>query len=199
MNSIAPLIEEANRVIREAIKHFGLQVNADKILVTIQTKGRKAAVGWFWAKRWKQGKDALNEINMSAECLKEHHMGELLLHELAHAENNAKEIKDCSSGQYHNKSFKSMAETLGLKVEKSKRFGWGHTDLDAGAIAFLDKISFKRELFDVSRLTPATKTAVGSRLLKCECPACGYVIRTTQKWLDVGVPTCPCGEEMEAA
>lgn len=24
-----------------------------------------------------------------------------------------------------------------------------------------------------------------------ECPECGYTVRTTQKWLDVGAPFCP--------
>jgi hypothetical protein len=37
-----------------------------------------------------------------------------------------------------------------------------------------------------------------TRLLKLECPGCGYVIRTTQKWIEVGMPTCCCGEEFEA-
>jgi hypothetical protein len=31
----------------------------------------------------------------------------------------------------------------------------------------------------------------------CECG--GYAVRTTSKWLDVGVPTCPFGGEMEVA
>lgn len=38
----------------------------------------------------------------------------------------------------------------------------------------------------------------GTRLLKVECGECGYTVRTTQKWLDVGLPTCPCGCEMKA-
>ena len=38
-----------------------------------------------------------------------------------------------------------------------------------------------------------------TRMLKVECPECGYVVRTTQKWLDVGLPTCPDGTEMEVA
>lgn len=36
-----------------------------------------------------------------------------------------------------------------------------------------------------------------TRMLKLEAPCCGYVVRTTQKWLDIGVPSCPCGNEME--
>jgi hypothetical protein len=35
-------------------------------------------------------------------------------------------------------------------------------------------------------------------LVKCPKPECGYQVRTTRKWLDVGVPTCPCGELMKA-
>lgn len=37
----------------------------------------------------------------------------------------------------------------------------------------------------------------GTRMLKLEAPCCGYVARTTQKWIDTGLPSCPCGNEME--
>lgn len=30
-----------------------------------------------------------------------------------------------------------------------------------------------------------------TRLIKVECPACGYIIRVTRSWLLVGVPYCP--------
>lgn len=30
-----------------------------------------------------------------------------------------------------------------------------------------------------------------TRLIKCVCSKCGYTVRTTQKWLDVGPPHCP--------
>lgn len=39
----------------------------------------------------------------------------------------------------------------------------------------------------------------GTRMLKVECPACGYVVRTTVQWIDRGLPTCCCGEEMTLA
>jgi hypothetical protein len=32
---------------------------------------------------------------------------------------------------------------------------------------------------------------------KLRCPGCGYAARTTQKYLDKGLPVCPCGKEME--
>jgi hypothetical protein len=30
-------------------------------------------------------------------------------------------------------------------------------------------------------------------MLKLECEDCGYVVRTTQKWIEMGSPTCYCG------
>lgn len=36
-----------------------------------------------------------------------------------------------------------------------------------------------------------------TRMHKLECPDCGYTVRTTAKWIEAGMPTCPCGEEMQ--
>lgn len=36
----------------------------------------------------------------------------------------------------------------------------------------------------------------GTRMLKLQAK-CGYAVRTTQKWIDEGLPTCPHGDEME--
>lgn len=36
----------------------------------------------------------------------------------------------------------------------------------------------------------------GTRMLKAICPGCEYTVRTTAKWLETGLPTCPCGTEM---
>jgi hypothetical protein len=30
----------------------------------------------------------------------------------------------------------------------------------------------------------------------CADEDCGYNLRTTRQWLNVGTPTCPCGSEM---
>ena len=37
------------------------------------------------------------------------------------------------------------------------------------------------------------------RQLKAVCKECGYTVRVTRKWLNIGVPVCPCGTEMEEA
>lgn len=195
--SLIPLITESNRLIAEAVKHFSLTVKPENILVTIQSKGRRNALGWFWNSRWKQNKEVRHEINLSAEYLKEHNMGETLLHELAHAENHALGIADTDkSGRRHNKKFKSMAEKLGLTVEKSGSLGFAYTDLGEEAKSFLCKINFNRTVFELCRITESKGNKQGTRLLKCECPECGYTVRVTQKWLDIGNPICPEHGEM---
>lgn len=35
----------------------------------------------------------------------------------------------------------------------------------------------------------------GTRMLKLEADCCGYIVRTTKKWIEVGLPSCPCGNE----
>jgi len=35
-----------------------------------------------------------------------------------------------------------------------------------------------------------------TRMLKAECPECGYTIRLTKKWADVGLPSCPTDADL---
>lgn len=45
----------------------------------------------------------------------------------------------------------------------------------------------------------------GTRLIKVSCPDCGYIneagngytTRITMSWIEVGLPTCPCGQQLE--
>jgi hypothetical protein len=37
----------------------------------------------------------------------------------------------------------------------------------------------------------------GTRMLALTCPGCGYKVRTSAKWIEVGVPQCPCGLDLE--
>lgn len=35
-----------------------------------------------------------------------------------------------------------------------------------------------------------------TRMVKCECEACGYIVRTSMKWIDeAGAPLCPCNKQ----
>ena len=195
---MVPLIQEAERIVAEAIKHFKLTVKPEQICITVQSAGRRRAVGWFWSQKWNAAKKSVHEINMSAECLQSYDMGELMLHELAHAENHALGIKDCS-GRQHNKKFKSMAERLGLEVKpRDKSVGYGFTDLAQPGKDFLAKVNFDAKIFSAYRSgsSPKLGKGAGSRLVKCECGDCGYIVRTTKTWLEsTGAPICPCNKK----
>lgn len=203
MNSIKPIIEESERTLREAIAHFKLQIKPEEICVLVQTRGtKKRALGWFAPDRWDGAKLAesrptiLHEITLCAEVLRDHHMGETLLHELAHAENHKLGIKDTGKdGRVHNKAFKSMAERLGLIVaDRDKSIGFAFTTLGSEAEKFLSKINFNRSIFEMFRLEGSPKEGKGSRMIKLTCQ-CGFVARASQKCIDMGVPV-HCGEEM---
>lgn len=47
----------------------------------------------------------------------------------------------------------------------------------------------------VSLIPIAVEKKQTTRMLKLEADCCGYVVRTTQKWIEVGLPSCPCGNE----
>jgi len=187
--SIVPLVQEAERFLTEAIKHFKLSCDPKAIVVTIQTAGRKNARGWYWGKRWNCGNTTINEINLCAEHLRGD-MAELLLHELAHAENAHNKIKDCTSTQVHNKKFKVMAEALGLTVKpRDKRYGFAFTELGEVAKAFVKSVKFNQDLFTMTRLGEPGKTKKpGSRLRLWMCK-CGIKLRVASDDLN-----CTCNE-----
>ncbi len=37
-----------------------------------------------------------------------------------------------------------------------------------------------------------------TRMIKLECTSCGYIVRTTKKWIELGLPVCQCGTQFEA-
>ena len=126
--------EVTNRLV-EAFEFFNkeLETNLDTPVFTlIPNRGRQSYYGWYWQGRWKDGKKALPEINITADTLKRdvEDVLETVIHEMAHYKNNVEGIEDCNSNQYHNKHFKKRAEEFGLKVERMKNKGYALTSLD---------------------------------------------------------------------
>lgn len=110
-------------------------------VITIQSKGRRSAYGWFWDQTWKNGEaDSRPEINISAEHLSRtaHNILETLIHEMAHMINAQRKIKDCNAAQYHNRKFKDVAESLGLTVQKDAAKGFCMTSLGDKSKAVVD-------------------------------------------------------------
>jgi len=103
-----------------------------------------------------------------------------LLHELIHA------ADDCQSG--HGKEFGRVARGLGLTGKMTATVPGD--DLSARLSDVLGKLG----PFPHAVLTPASKPQT-TRMLKAWCE-CGYTIRLTKKWADLGLPTCVCGLDM---
>lgn len=66
-----------------------------------------------------------------------------------------------------------------------------------GLTDHLNAIVKKLPEYPHGALNHKTKKRQTTRMIKLECPGCKYVVRTTQKWIETGLPTCVCGEEFE--
>lgn len=115
----------------------------------------------------------------------------VLLHELIHA------WDDCQSG--HRGRFARTARAVGLAGKMTAT----EVEEDSELYARLRKILEDLGTFPHSGIIFEEMEKVAgkqsTRMLKLECPNDGYIVRTTQKWLDVGMPSCPCGETLELA
>lgn len=142
-----------------AFDHFNKTFADNKLpkpVITIQESGRKNAYGWFGNSFWvdKDMQASVPEINLSAEYLARGVNGilETLLHEMAHYYNAINDIRDCSSGQYHNKHFKRAAEMFGLSVERGGNRGYAYTSLTETSQHAIDQLKLDDSLFtDIKR------------------------------------------------
>lgn len=117
-------------------------------------------------------------------------VGATALHECIHASDN------CASK--HKGYFVATAKQLGLLKP------WTATHPSDGLASDLRVLISRIGDYPHAGLTGeiADKSGPkkqGTRMIKVTCPNqnCGYTCRTTKKWLEIGVPTCPCGEQME--
>jgi hypothetical protein len=116
---------------------------------------------------------------------------ETLLHEMVHA----------SGARGHRGEFVKVARAVGFVAP------WKSTPSSPELKARLEKLAGELGEFPHSRVNsaggllgigPERPPVQSTRMIKVECPECGYTLRTTRKWLDIAVPQCPVeGEQME--
>lgn len=113
-----------------------------------------------------------------------------LLHELVHA------VDDCQDG--HTKNFIRVAKQLGFRSKWTSSVN--RTDeLTERLEGLVERIGpLPHGALTLGQAADAPKKQ-GTRMLKLSCPDDGYVVRTTQKWIDFGMPSCPCGNLLEEA
>lgn len=95
----------------------------------------------------------------------------------------------------HKKPFKDCATAVGLEGKM--------TQTHAGEALVAEMKTWAQVLgpYPHAALNPllSGKKKQSTRMIKCECPECGYAVRTSQKWLDIGVPKCPIHGDLEVA
>lgn len=103
---------------------------------------------------------------------------DVLLHELIHA------ADDCKSG--HKGAFTRCARACGLEGKPTATFAG--TELKERLVAIAATLG------DYPHVGIKPGQKIGkvqtTRMIKVECPACGYLVRTTSKWLEVAIPQC---------
>ena len=110
----------------------------------------------------------------------------ILAHELCHAA--------LPPGTGHKKPFATLAYSLGLEGKPTATVaGPAFKQYSDGLMASLGAYPHGALSDAGSGIKKQT-----TRMIKCTCAECGYTVRTTAKWLAVGVPHCPEHGEMVA-
>ena len=173
----------------------------EKPVITILTDVTSGAYGWITVNKVWSSKDNkwYREINLCAEYLNRdiELVITTLLHEMCHLYNIQRGVQDTSrAGTYHNTKFKEVAESRGLVVEKSEKYGYCITKPSKELIGLVKEKTragcFKLERMKTYRNgTPKTTTkgADGKEKTtsrtkqstrKYNCPACGLIVRASK-------------------
>jgi len=161
----------------------------EKVRVSVGWPGGRAdkskAVGQHW--KPSASSDQHHEIFISPKIAdNSEEILSTLVHELVHAQLYAE-----YPTEGHGRHFRRVAEAVGLVGDPTS----------AGASPELRSGLFKEFLAlegncPSGSIDYSTRKKDGTRLIKAECNACGYVIRTSRKWIeDIGLPICKCGGE----
>jgi hypothetical protein len=90
----------------------------------------------------------------------------------------------------HGKKFGALARSIGLEGKLTQTYAG--EDLKAVFAAIIKQLG---EYPHAAINLEARKTQ-STRLIKVWCQNCGYTVRTSEKWLKLGTPTCVCGAAM---
>lgn len=149
------------------------------------SKESRIVLGECWSTSLSRGGNI--EIFISPIVDESLDVGRILTHELVHAA--------IGVGMGHGTRFRRVALAMGLT---------GPMRSTPAGPKLRERLNTLINLWgpyphaSLSTMNNARKTQ-STRLRKVICPACGYTVRTTTRWLEVGFPTCPCGIKMVLA
>lgn len=178
---------------------------------TITIQSTPKAYGHFSLREdtWISKNGATHEINIGAGTLARpiEEIAATLLHEMVHYFNYECGVQDCSRGNtYHNRRFKEAAESHGLCVSHSDKYGWSHTSPSDTLLEFVldndltDILIMRNEYggFHISGTGTHSGAESGtapkaSSTRKYACPCCGNSVRATK---EVRIACMDCGAQM---
>lgn len=145
--------------------------------------GKKQRVGECWVQGAEDKKPA---IFISPVCADAFTALETLAHELIHAYLPPK------TG--HRGAFKVTALAVGFMPPMRS------TPCSPELATKLHAIAKKLGAYPHAKINPGMRKKQPTRMIKCSCPACGYICRTVKKWLEEqGAPICPCNRKVMSA
>lgn len=213
MNIIGIALDELYRIF-SVLNHNKFGDALPEPVITIQkTKGRTLGhftldKVWRNKQRVEEGKIAMDnsdeaayyEINIDPRWFCNRTAAEVvetLLHEMCHYYNKLSDIKDCN-GNIHNKKFKSLAESVGLIVEKGQSVGYGYTSLSDELKEYIEETVKPNaqafEYFRASLIEGGVKKPRKKTLFKYTCPDCGQIAKGKK---DIVIKCGLCDIEMD--
>lgn len=171
-------IEKAVTAFRVHFKECGWTI-PDNVRISVGIPkgmhGSKKAIGQCWSDTVTS--DGYYEIFTSPEQGKEVDHLETIAHELVHATVGTKEG--------HRGKFKVCALDVGFVSPMTSTPAGEKMKNTIQAI--INSIGY----YPAGALDISQRKKKQTYMIKCQCPECGYVVRTTAQWLAQGDPICP--------
>jgi hypothetical protein len=142
------------------------------------TAKRSGAVGECWADT--ASADKTFEVLITPEIDDPVWVFDVLVHELCHT---------TAGAMNHGVNFKRVAAAMHLAPSAEK--GWKATTRADSFIPTFGAIVDSLGAYPHGALTMSKRKVQTTRMLKAVCPSCGYTVRLTAKWADLGLPSCP--------
>lgn len=142
---------------------------------------KKRTIGQCWSVDSSAGR--VNEIFISPWLSDPIEVCATLIHEVVHAAVgvDAKHLRPFAEGARAVGLLKPWTATTASEELRNK------------ITHFLEEVApYPHHKLDPKSLKGPTKPQTNKHL-KLQCPNCAYVVRSTQKFIDLGLPTCHCG------